>query len=187
MDREAAAILASTADETEDSIPRKELLLLVMQALNTCGLESTRQKMEEECNLQLESDAVAKLHKAILSGNWTLCADALQELSLPLSLQREVSLLIAEQQYLELIACQDISAAYECLQNTVAPAQECSRRLKQVSSYLMCLSLADVESSSKWKLRGSRHALWNQCCALFPSSLIVPPKRLSVLLHQALR
>jgi len=171
-------------------LPKNELILLILQTLSAMGFQETKEKLQEEANVELESPPVKDLHDVVLAGDWDSCFIMLLNLNLEDDVIDGVKFLIYEQRYLELVAAQEIDNAIICLKNQLRPAvfnSDTQIRMIDACTYLMCSSLEDLELQSGWRLNGSRAGLWDSMCALLPSMLIVPPQRLAVMLRQAVK
>lgn len=185
-----------------DGLNRKELVRLLLQTLGDLGLQRTQTILQEESGVALESSLLSSFREAVLKGCW---AKALQDLQLmdtsPESL-KAIRFHLLERRLLEALShsiiTQDgndtedffMGEAAEFRQDFLdASFDAASReRVHRVGEYLSCRTLEALEQASGWSLReDSREVLWERVALLLPAHVVIPPRRLSVLLWQAVR
>ncbi|KAK9820308.1 hypothetical protein WJX72_008774 [[Myrmecia] bisecta] len=90
--------------------------------------------------------------------------------------------------YLEALERKDLAGALKCLRMDMAPLAMPASRLHQLASQLLCQSPEDLHSSSTWPgpAGGSRQQLLVALQGIAPPDVMLPERRLEVLLEQAL-
>ncbi|KAF8819462.1 WD domain, G-beta repeat-containing protein [Cardiosporidium cionae] len=174
--------------ERWEGLPRRELILLILQCLDGLGYKQTSRMLESESGVPLELPPITHLRQAILTGDWLDVFKILLQLSLEESVIQAMKFLVIEQKFLELMYHQHIEEAVECLRGEFQDAcfdTETSNRLKSCCSFLMCQNSEDLQKRSHWSYEGSRTILLSRLQQLFPPDLVPPPKRLNSLLKQA--
>jgi len=193
-----------------DAFERRELILVLLQTLSSLGLQSAKEKLEQESGIILEIEPVKKLHRAMLSGEWDDVPRLFDQLgSEATPVARGFRLLAGEQKYTEELSRGDHSAALKTLREDLAPAAWDAASEARVHRLALLFlspkeklvwpalrdrrvkrSLGD-EETILWRgpdgLQAARVAVWEQVQSLLPPSLVVPPHRLADLLTQALR
>mmetsp|Transcript_35390 Transcript_35390/g.87958 ORF Transcript_35390/g.87958 Transcript_35390/m.87958 type:complete len:620 (-) Transcript_35390:32-1891(-) len=171
-----------------EGLPRRELILLILQTLDALGYRNAMDVLESESGMVLEGVDVKSLHESVLKGNWRGVREALSKLNFQDPVGQACHFLVLEQKYLELLYDKQIFDALDCLRSELADAcfdAESTDRLHKCSSYLMCQDPDDLQGRAEWTYKGSRELLWQRMVDLIPPEVVVPPRRLAVLLHQA--
>mmetsp|Transcript_20610 Transcript_20610/g.24748 ORF Transcript_20610/g.24748 Transcript_20610/m.24748 type:complete len:637 (-) Transcript_20610:656-2566(-) len=176
------------------SINHEEFVRLLGQALSGLGYDSAAKVLEEESGIQVQSETVNNFRQHILEGDWKNVVDAID--ALPLGdpqIQKAALFQIYEQKYLEALEQGDLPCALSTLRKQLRPLtaniKMRQHRLHQLSSYLMCDSAANLMSQANWSgaAHGSRFDLLLQLQNLLPPSVMLPERRLEVLVDQALQ
>ncbi|KAL5268237.1 hypothetical protein ACHWQZ_G002187 [Mnemiopsis leidyi] len=168
---------------------QKDTVRLIGQHLLELGLQKTVDQLVEEGGSMLEHPLASQLRKSILTGEWESAMTVFSELCGPNDVGvTEMKYKILEQKYLELLEKGERMKALICLQEEITPLQHCPSKLHLLPSYLMCSSPSDLRARSKWTGANgaSRQRLIHKIQEFLPSSVMLPPKRLEVLLKQAL-
>lgn len=172
-----------------DGLPRQEVVRLLLQALAQLDLPASRAALEREAGLPLEPHEVASLRRAVLAADWAEATTRVEDMHVGAHVSQPVRYLFVRQKLLELLARGASCLARACWAEELTPtAFDADSRgwLVQAKELLSCSS-EDLATESSWRLEGSREALWERVQDLLPPHLVVPPRRLSVLLWQALR
>mmetsp|Transcript_5971 Transcript_5971/g.11195 ORF Transcript_5971/g.11195 Transcript_5971/m.11195 type:complete len:663 (-) Transcript_5971:99-2087(-) len=179
-----------------------EVVRLLQQTLLEMGFTASSAELERESGVSLEPRALTTLRRSVLSAEWDEALLAVSQLSelwsgapspspAPAS---AIRLLLLEQKCLEAHS----SGAHELAQalfhgelsEAASSGAEARQRHLQLSAQLSCTSPQDLEQlSSSQTLRIA--ALWESVMGLLPPKWtlrhLVKPRRLSVLLWQAVR
>lgn len=187
----AGACGPSIGSDTElfDGLRKTELVRLLLQTLTDLGLSSAKQALEQEAGTMLEPKDVSAFRLAVIRGEWSEALDAAERLSIDGATRKAVRFLLHEQKFLELIL-QDPNAARRYWQDELSTSAfdaDSLERARRAGSYLACCTSKELQNASGWSLEGSRDALWARIASSLPARLVVPTRRLSVLLWQALR
>jgi hypothetical protein len=87
-------------------IKRRELVMLIEQALSSMGFEEVSEQLAVESGIKHESPMVAAFRTAVLEGQYALAVDLLGKLDMgDSSVAGPCKFLILEQKYLEVIIC----------------------------------------------------------------------------------
>lgn len=167
-----------------------EIVRLLLQTLSDMGFNASKTTLEQESGICLEPECVAALRCAVLGAHWEDALEAVAHLGTDGSQVSSLRFLILEQKFLEIAAREGSSAALACWSLELSPAEfdaDSRDRLKRACEYLACGTLEDLERVSGWSLKGSRQALWERMTMLLPPHLVVPQRRLAVLLWQSVR
>jgi hypothetical protein len=183
-----------------DGFNRQELVQLLLQSLGDLGLERTRATLQEESGVTLETEGVASLRQAVARHDWSQALQDAQHLEIDAGRLKALRFHLLEQRLLEEIASHLRSSANDAkdiFEQTAELCQELSQaafdaasneRANRVSQYLSCRTLEAFEQASGWSSQeGMRQVLWDQLASFLPPGQTVPPRRLSVLLWQAVR
>ncbi|XP_037879958.1 WD repeat-containing protein 26 homolog [Glossina fuscipes] len=170
----------------------QEIIRLIGQYLQDLGLESSVKTLMSESGCYLEHPSATKFREHVLSGEWAKADADLQELE-PLinngkpSTITEMKFLLLEQKYLEHLDDGCPLDALHVLRNELTPLQYNISRVHQLSSYMMCSNNHDLYQRSKWEGKGilSRALVMERLQTFLPPSVMMPPRRLRMLLQQA--
>mmetsp|Transcript_13663 Transcript_13663/g.36787 ORF Transcript_13663/g.36787 Transcript_13663/m.36787 type:complete len:732 (-) Transcript_13663:281-2476(-) len=173
-----------------DGLRRDEIVRLMLQALADLGFPSSSAALELESGICVEPEEVTTLRRAVFAAEWAEATRAADQLSgVPAHLRQTIRFFVMRQKFFEQVAQRSVDVARACWQELSAAAYDVDSRrwLQQARDYMRCSSEEDLERASGWRPEGSREALWDRIQFLLPASSVVPPRRLSVLLWQALR
>lgn len=95
--------------------------------------------------------------------------------------------LVLEQKYLEYLEEGRVLDALHVLRNELTPLQHNTPRVHQLSSLMMCANSEELICRSNWEGKGdvSRNRLIDRLQTYLPPHVMLPPRRLRVLLTQA--
>eukprot|EP00243_Klebsormidium_subtile_P002915 TRINITY_DN15944_c0_g1_i1.p1 TRINITY_DN15944_c0_g1~~TRINITY_DN15944_c0_g1_i1.p1 ORF type:complete len:606 (-),score=172.76 TRINITY_DN15944_c0_g1_i1:173-1990(-) len=168
-------------------IRRTEYVRLITQALRGLGYASTAARLEEESSIPLQSDAVNRLQDGVLVGRWEECVTLLRELRLDnQDVYKNAKFLILQQKFLEALEEGSTGLALKVLRNELAPLKVNTPQLHRLAAWVMCTNSADLLAQSHWSPGESRYKLLLDLQRLLPPSVLIPEKRLEVLVEQAL-
>ncbi|KAL7414801.1 hypothetical protein BDY24DRAFT_18376 [Mrakia frigida] len=176
-------------DNEGSSIDRGEFVRIAIQALRDCGYSESALTLEEESGYILEVAPIGEFKAAILGGRWDEALGLMEATGLSGSgWEVSVKFAIAEQEYLELLETSQTKKALVVLRSKLAPLNLDAERLHRLSSFMLCLGRDELLQRAAWDgVEGSsRQNLLNQIQAHIPPNLMIPPRRLSTLFHQAL-
>jgi len=169
------------ASEMFDGLRRNDLIRVMQQTLLELGLHASRAALEAESGVALESETVTALRKAVLDPSLDEALQISERLSREApAAGASVRFLILEQKCLELHGNGALEEAQALCRGELAESARNGDkgRVEQI--------FAQISSQEDRKLE-SREVLLDRLANLLPKELTVPPKRLSVLLWQALR
>jgi len=169
----------------------RDTLRLIGQHLRILGLSKTTDMLINESGCMLEHPAASNFSNLIMSGEWDKAEKALNDLKALIDLSADVTkmrFLILEQKYLECLEDGKILEALKCLRDELAPLKHNTDRLHELSGFLMCASLDELKKLSKWdgKNLKSRQSLMDKLRTFVPPNIMLPSKRLEVLITQAM-
>uniref|UniRef100_A0A1I8ILM4 WD_REPEATS_REGION domain-containing protein n=2 Tax=Macrostomum lignano TaxID=282301 RepID=A0A1I8ILM4_9PLAT len=169
-----------------------EAVRVIGQYLRELGLARSAEALVLEAGCPLESGAAAQFRSSVLLGDWDGAEASLASLRRALwreSSWSEIAFRLAEQRYLELLESGAHIAALCVLRGKLTPLQFSPDRLHRLSGLIMCSGPEELRQLSGWSgaAGGTRQALLDSVEQFFPPSVMLPPKRLSVLLDQAVR
>uniref|UniRef100_A0A6A7G1M6 WD repeat-containing protein 26-like isoform X2 n=1 Tax=Hirondellea gigas TaxID=1518452 RepID=A0A6A7G1M6_9CRUS len=169
-----------------------EMVRLIGQHLTNLGFKSTVQQLMSESGCRLDHPEAGRVRKCVLMGDWKGATEALQHLE-PLldcpSHLTEMRFLILEQKYMELIECGDDIGALSCLRGEISPLEHNISKVHRLSSLIFYNNSTDLRKATNWAGSGleSRCALMDKISKYFPSTVMLPPRRLEKLVIQALQ
>ncbi|KAA0196107.1 WD repeat-containing protein 26, partial [Fasciolopsis buskii] len=102
----------------------------------------------------------------------------------------EVQFLLLEQRFLEYLEANEVMPAVTLLRNRITPMQRNTERVHTLASCLMCRTSAELRAQAGgWggKDSGSRVQLINRIQTYIPAQTMLPPRRLEVLIDEAVR
>eukprot|EP00392_Amoebophrya_sp_AT5.2_P018399 g18929.t1 len=102
---------------------------------------------------------------------------------------RAICFLLCEHAYLEALCLGDIWAAIDLLQSTLADlaGSGFQQRVHSLAGLALCRNGAELEKMARFTWDAGKKTLWERLVSLLPSSVVLPPKRLTKLLYQAFR
>lgn len=174
-----------------------DVVRLIGQHLVSLGLKQTVNILLEETGLEgLDHPVASKFQQLIMAGEWDKASELVEEMAEhslgdKKSIIREMKLLIAEQKYLECIEDDQLIGALKCLrlEITQLTSPDDIKRVQRLANLLMCKSVDEIRSRANWPGKGkqSRQALIEKIQGFIPPSIMLPSRRLSILLSQAVR
>eukprot|EP00053_Salpingoeca_punica_P012525 m.112197 g.112197 ORF g.112197 m.112197 type:complete len:593 (-) comp15970_c4_seq1:600-2378(-) len=170
------------------SYDRSDLTRLIAQALSDLGYPSIAKSLEKESGVSVELPIIEQIRSACLKGEWDQLDRFIDTLDIPNPEDKKACrFLVLEQKLLECVAEKKVAAALMCLRLQLSPLQMQEERLQQLSCAIMCPNIDAVKADLDWRGGGEegRHALLDALLKRFPTALMVPPRRLEVLLGQA--
>ncbi|TVY55385.1 WD repeat-containing protein, partial [Lachnellula suecica] len=183
---------------------REETTRILIQALTDLGYNSAASSLSQESGFDLESPAVAAFRNAVLQGEWKAAEELLlggsseeggvsikgNGLVLQDNMDKNAMRFgLRQQKFLELLEKHDTSTALLVLRSELTPLYQDISRLHQLSSLLMCHSTEDLKAKAQWDgARGeSRHILLSELSKCISPSVMLPERRLAILLDQVKR
>ncbi|KAF7778551.1 hypothetical protein Agabi119p4_2896 [Agaricus bisporus var. burnettii] len=167
---------------------REEFIRLVVQSLRDVGYSESAATLEAESGYAMESVEVSQFRRYILDGLWPKAEASLSRLFKGNEEGLcDARFLISQQKYLELLEAKKTTAALQVLRNELAPMNTEAEQLHTLSSFLMCSDPEELRQRTGWDgaSGSSRQQLLNDLQLYIPSSVMIPPRRLATLLHQA--
>lgn len=171
----------------------RDIVRLIGQHLKLIGLDRTANVLMQESGCSLEHPSATKFREHVLSGEWHKADHDLQELQniiddkLTKHNLIEMKFLLLEQKYLEYLDDGRPIDALHVLRNELTPLQHNTPRVHQLSSYMMCTNNDELYERATWEGKNikSRTRLMDRLQSYLPASVMLPPRRLSSLLIQA--
>ncbi|CAJ0634268.1 1067_t:CDS:10 [Entrophospora sp. SA101] len=169
-------------------IRRREIVRLMVQAMQGMGYNQAATTLENESGFPLESKDVARFKDGVLKGDWTLVESLLPTLELDNSKDAIVKFLIREQKFLELLESSQLKMALFVLRTELTPLDFNLDRVHVLSSYIMYSNAEDLRFHSEWDgAKGtSRQKLLLELQRYISPSIMVPEHRLETLLEQSI-
>lgn len=186
---------ADTSDGTspvvELSDTDKQLVRLIAQHLKNLGLNQTVAKLMQESASQLENPSCGQMRAHLLAGEWDLVLTDISRLQPHLLRQSDVvemQFLVLEQKYLECLEAGQVMEALNVLRYELTPLNQHMQRVHQLSTLLMA-NPNDLQHSAGWlgSSPDARQNLLARLQAFTPPDVMLPPRRLEVLLEQAIQ
>ncbi|CAK9301385.1 unnamed protein product [Gordionus sp. m RMFG-2023] len=170
-----------------------EIIRIIGQHLKDLGLSRSTEILIKESGCYLEHPAAANFNRHVMNGEWGKAMKDLSALKPMLQVSEieampKMKFLLLEQKYLELLDEGKTLDALYCLRFELSALKQDSEHLHKLSSYLLCKGSDDVRSTAAWEGKGnnSRQKLMEKLQTFLPANIMLPPKRLSKLLSQAL-
>ncbi|KAK0739785.1 WD40-repeat-containing domain protein [Apiosordaria backusii] len=173
---------------------REEITRILIQALDDLGYDSAAQLIAQQSGLEVESPDVAAFRAAVLQGKWDTAEKVLwggpqgqgQGLVLAPGADRNaMRFRLRQQKFLELLERGEKAKALGVLRVELTPlCVDQQHVLSSLSRYLMCQDGEDLRSKAGWDGAGglSRRVLLSQLAECISPSVMLPEKRLAVLL-----
>jgi len=191
----------------------KEVVRLIGQHLYDLGLKSASDVLMKEAGCRLDDPSSATFRHCIMKGDWTGAVNVLEDLKHHLESTKalsEMKFIILEQKYMEYIHAGKTFEALKVLQLELSPLKHNTSRTHQLSSYLMLPNPgfsnpvtngvrrqsrggSDTNSSSRTNSLDitfmpslpDRGEMMEKLQCFFPATVMLPPRRLTTLLSQA--
>lgn len=202
----------ATFDQEHGQI-KKDLLGMIVQYLQQEGFHMSSATIQDEANVKLteklqDKDALRRMTKAVLEGDWDLVAKLLNKNLKKFHSQQGFLYAVCKQEYLELIDRQEYQKAFTFLTTHLKPLEKISTmtnrsEFKDLCYLLTCKSVGEVDAFRDWEgVVRSREKLVEQLRATFELDELVthdeaassnqhqqrvemPENRLVNLLHQS--
>lgn len=172
-----------TLSETDQNIVR-----LIGQHLREIGLDRTADQLVAESGCPMEDTEAANLRTQVMNGNWEKAHLTVERMKrkFPSSDDKKVRFLLLEQEFLEHLDDGKALEALSCLRS-MSPLQDNSTRVHQLATYLMFGSQQELRKVSCWGGKGktTRRNVLTKVYKCLPPSYMLPPRRLQILLDQA--
>jgi len=184
----------------------QEVVRLIGQHLCDLGLKNATDVLMKEAGCRLDDPSSATFRHCVMKGDWTGAVNVLEDLKHHLdspSVLNKMKFIILEQKYLEYIHDNRTFEALKVLQLEISPLNHNTSRTHQLSSLLM-VPLPGVTTSTRQSGRvpdsfnknnnldlahlpklPERGEVMEKLQAFLPPSVMLPPRRLQVLLSQA--
>ncbi|KAF8643801.1 hypothetical protein AX16_008819 [Volvariella volvacea WC 439] len=173
----------------EDSyVDREEFVRLVIQSLRDVGYIESAATLEAESGYMMEAPEVSEFRQYILDGLWPKAETALMRMGVRDDQALwEARFLLSRQKYLEHLEARRIADALQVLRTELAPLNVDPDQLHTLSSLILCPEPEDLRSRAGWDGASgtSRTQLLNSLQRYISSSVMIPQRRFSTLLHQA--
>lgn len=175
----------ATFDQDHAQIKR-ELLGMIVQYLQAEGYSLSSATIQDEANVRLseklqDKDALRRMAKAVLEGDWDLVAKLLSKHLKRFHAQQGFLYALCKQEYLELIDRQEYQKAFTFLTTHLKPLEKISTlanrgEFKDLCYLLTCKSVAEVDAFRDWEgVVRSREKLVEQLRATFELDELVTP------------
>jgi len=172
---------------TKGILKRREFVRIITKAMYSLGYKKSGEHLEEESGIPLKSSAVNLFMQQVLDGDWDESLATLKQIGIEdESIVKAASLLILEQKFFELIDGDKVIEALNTLRNQITQLCVDSTRIRELSSCFMSPSGQGGSSGLDFVRAKTRLKLLEELQKLFPSTVMIPEKRLEHLVEQAL-
>ncbi|KAK9865403.1 hypothetical protein WJX84_007229 [Apatococcus fuscideae] len=171
-------------------INRAEYIRIIQQALHGLGFKDVAQQLERSSGVQYQAREVTHFRDAIVQGDWDEAVRLLGRLKLSNSESfSKAKFLLLEQKYLEAIQARELTTAVKCLRSELAPLKLEPERLHQLAACILATNTAALAAAASWPgpEGGSREQLLADLQEVVAPEVMLPERRLEVLLEQALQ
>lgn len=173
----------ATFDPGNEQI-KQDVLGLIVQYLQQEGFAMSSATIQDEANVKVlgkaqDREALRRMRKAILEGDWDLVAKLLHKHLRRFHSQQGFLYAVCKQEYLELIDRQEFQKAFTFLTTHLKPLERIAAtanrgEFKDLCYLLTCKSVAEVEAFRDWEgVARSREKLVEQLRATFELDDIV--------------
>ncbi|CRH00478.1 WD-repeat protein, putative [Plasmodium relictum] len=173
-----------------EGLLKKDVILLLLQAIKNMGYKKSAKSLELESGIELEQPLVKEMHKNVLLGKWKNAIFNLKKLNISKKLMKAIKFLIYEQCFIEYLYNGKHFAALRCLRGKLAKCcfdEDTYKRLHDCTTFFMYLNNKELEKKHKTNFKSSRKILFEKINRLLPEYIMLPPRRLAILLHQSLK
>ncbi|ANQ08596.1 Uncharacterized protein PCOAH_00029760 [Plasmodium coatneyi] len=184
----------SRGDSLWEGLLKKDVILLLIQAIKNMGYKKSAKHLELESGIELEQPIVKEMHKNVLAGKWKNAVRNLKNIGVNKKITKAISFLLYEQCFIEYLYEGKHFAALRCLRNKLAKFcfdEDTYNRLHECTTFFMSLNNAHLirkrKQNYQTKVKNSRKLLFEKINRLLPEHVILPPRRLAILLHQSLK
>lgn len=195
----------ATFDPNSDQI-KQDLLGMIVQYLQHEGFTMASATIQDEANVKIvakgqDKDALRRMTKAILEGDWDLVAKLITKNLRKFHSQQGFLYAVCKQEYFELIDRQEYQKAFTFLTTHLKPLEKIStmtnrNEFKELCYLLTCKSVAEGEAFRQWEgVAKSREKLVEQLRSTFEledlmtteetQAMEISDNRLVHLLHQS--
>ncbi|KAJ0397456.1 hypothetical protein P43SY_006555 [Pythium insidiosum] len=151
---------AATFDADNEQI-RRDMLRMIVQYLQHEGFSMSSATIQDEANVKLlekqqDKDALRRMTKAILEGDWDLVAKLINKHLKKYHSQQGFLYAVCKQEYLELIDRQEYQKAFTFLTTHLKPLEKISNlsnrhEFKDLCYLLTCKSVGEVDAFRDWE------------------------------------
>ncbi|EHA8589322.1 WD repeat-containing protein 26-like [Cocos nucifera] len=170
-------------------IKKVEFVRIITKALYSLGYERSGAALEDESGIYLHSSVVNLFTQQVLDGYWDESLVTLRKIDhLDENILKSASFLILEQKFFELLEKNRILDAVKTLRSEITPLDIKRKRVHELSgcivssSKLVILGFANVGTETA----NSRMKLLEELQKIFPPTVMIPGRRLELLVEQAL-
>ncbi|KAK4204252.1 WD40-repeat-containing domain protein [Triangularia verruculosa] len=172
---------------------REEITRILIQALDDLGYSSAAQIVSQQSGYEVESSDVAAFRAAVLDGEWDRAEKLLWGegttgglVLAPGADRNSMRFKLREQKFLEMLERREVTKALAVLRKelSVLCMDQPPSVLATLSRYMMCADADDLRSKAAWDGAegSSRRVLLSQLSACISPSVMLPERRLAVLL-----
>mmetsp|Transcript_25332 Transcript_25332/g.35511 ORF Transcript_25332/g.35511 Transcript_25332/m.35511 type:complete len:534 (-) Transcript_25332:49-1650(-) len=170
----------------------QEFLRVIIQALDELGYCKSKDTLEKESGITLQSPSISSFTTGVLEGNWGMVEEHIADLETKdkdMESAKKAKFLVFRQKYLELVEGRKTKEALDCLRHQIAPLKVFQDQVGLLSSYLMCTSAEDLKRKANWDgaLGNSRKKLLDDLHEYISPSQLLPAHRLQTLVSQAIQ
>ncbi|XP_078439813.1 transducin family protein / WD-40 repeat family protein [Wolffia australiana] len=170
-------------------IRRVEFIRIITKALYSLGYERSGALLEEESGIHLHSSIVNQFRNHILEGNWSESIGTLNKLGLAdEKILKSASFLILEKKLFEHLEKGRVMEALKTLRREITPLGVSDKQIHELAGCIVSpskLALRTIETQGL-DLADSRIKLLENLQKLLPPSIMIPERRLELLVEQAL-
>lgn len=175
---------------TESGLDRRELVRIIVQAIETLGYSHSARTLEKEANVEAMSWQMRRLRDCVLLGRWDQLEQVLSQVTVFKSESdaRAARFVLYEQKFLELLEAGHTADALECLRNDLTRLSPDPKLLHKLPLLCMCTTPDEVRDHAGWPGAGqqSRTSVLQKLQSYIPSSELLQENRLENLLCQTI-
>lgn len=175
---------------TESGLDRRELVRIIVQAIDSLGYTHSARTLEKEANVEAMSLQMRKLRDCVLLGRWDQLEQVLNEVTVFTSESdaRAARFVLYEQKFLELLESGHTAQALECLRNDLTRLSPDPKLLHKLPLLCMCTTPEEVREHADWPGAGrqSRSSVLQKLQSYIPASELLQENRLENLLCQTI-
>ncbi|CAN8066744.1 unnamed protein product [Agarophyton chilense] len=175
---------------TERGLDRRELVRIIVQAIDALGYTSSARALEKETGVEAMSQQMRTLRHCVLEGKWDQLERVLAQVTVFKSDNdaRAARFVLYEQKFLELLEAGHTADALECLRNDLTRLSPDPKLLHKLPLLCMCTTADEVRDRAEWPGAGpeSRTAVLEKLQRYIPASELLQENRLENLLWQAI-
>lgn len=178
------------ANLTQSGLDRRELVRIIVQAIEGLGYSNSARLLESEANVEAMAVSMRRLRDCVLHGRWDMLESVLGEIDAFKSEEdaKAARFVLYEQKFLELLESMRTADALECLRNDLTRLSPDPKLLHKLPLLCMCTSPEEVRSHAGWPGAGSksRKAVLEKLQRYIPSNELLQENRLENLLCQTI-